>query len=180
MDYGFNWRDISDGKVYLRPENPLFRVFKLHGSTDWLKCARCGFIYINPTADIYDLAFSNKKIDANMCHCGYWPLSPVLITPSFSRTVKDTNLSQVWRNTLELLRTADEWIITGYSLPGEDLDIKSLFIRALKGRSSPPVIKVIQQTRNSEVKYDCFFGENNYEFKDGGFEHYNFSEIKIK
>ncbi|MBK7123868.1 MAG: hypothetical protein IPH68_14415 [Chitinophagaceae bacterium] len=61
----------------------------------------------------------------------------MLVTPSFSRTVKDTNLSQVWRNTLELLRTADEWVITGYSLPGEDLDIKSLFIRALKGRVNP-------------------------------------------
>ena len=182
IDYGFNWRDVAedDGKVYLRPAKPLFRVFKLHGSTDWLKCARCGFIYINPTVDIYDLAFSNERKNANMCHCGYWPLSPVLVTPSFSRTVKDTNLSQVWRNTLELLRTADEWIITGYSLPGEDLDIKSLFIRALKGRRKPPIIKVIQQSRNSETKYDYFFGAGNYEFKEGGFEHYDFNNISIK
>lgn len=178
IDYGFNWRDVGDGKVYLRPANPLFRIFKLHGSTDWLKCHRCGFIYINPTEDIYDIAFSNTKRPANTCHCNYWPLSPVLVTPSYSRTVKDTNLSQVWRNTLELLRTADEWVITGYSLPGEDLDIKSLFIRALKGRVKAPLIKVIQQTNNSQEQYDHFFGKENYTFIEGGFEHYDLSAVQ--
>ena len=179
IDYGFNWRDVGDGEVYLRPKTPLFSIFKLHGSIDWLKCARCGFIYINPTIDIYDLAFSNQKSDANTCHCNYWPLAPVLVTPSYSRVVNDTNLAQVWRNSVELLRTADEWIIVGYSLPGEDLDIKALFLRALKGRPKPPVIKVIQQSTRSKAKYDYFFGERSYEFIEGGFEQYDFGNIDV-
>ncbi len=179
IDYGFNWRDVDDGEIYLRPVKPLFRFLKLHGSIDWLRCDRCGFIYINPTVDIYDLAFSNDKNYDNTCHCNYWPLSPVLVTPSFSRNVYDTNLAQVWRNTLEQLRTADEWIIVGYSLPGEDLDIRSLFIRALIGRRHRPVIKVIQQSKNAKTKYDQFFGKDNYEFIDGGFDKFDFSKIKI-
>lgn len=175
IDYGFNWREVGGrGEIFLRPADPRYRFFKLHGSIDWLKCERCGYIYINPTQDIYDLAFTNIKTSGNTCHCGYWPLAPVLVTPSFSRTAKDTNLSQIWRNTSELLRTAEEWMIVGYSLPGEDLDIKSLFIRALKGRTSPPVIKVIQHPDSTSEKYDYFFGVNNYEFIDCGFENYKF------
>jgi hypothetical protein len=179
IDYGFNWRDIEDGEVYLRPVKPMFRMFKLHGSSDWLKCDRCGIIYVNTAVDIFDLAFSNKKKDMNSCHCGYWPLLPVLVTPSFTRVVNDSNLSQVWRNTLELLRIADEWIIVGYSLPAEDLDIKSLFLRALKGRTKPPVIKVIQHSDKSRPVYDYFFGEGKYEFIDGGFENFDFNRVQL-
>lgn len=62
IDYGFNWRDVGEkGDIYPRPAEPRLRVFKLHGSIDWLKCERCGHVYINPLYDIYNLAFSNKK-----------------------------------------------------------------------------------------------------------------------
>jgi NAD-dependent SIR2 family protein deacetylase len=175
VDYGFNWRDVDDGEVYLRPTHPMYRIYKLHGSIDWLKCDRCGYIYVNPLVDIYDLAFSDKKKELNSCHCAYWPLKPVLVTPSYSRNTKDVNLSQIWRNTLEELRLADEWIIAGYSLPGEDLDIKSLFIRALAGRPNIPTIKVIQQSNRSKSRFDNFFGKNRYQFVCGGFENYNFN-----
>jgi len=179
IDYGFNWRDVNDGEVRLRPIDPTFSIYKLHGSIDWLKCPRCGFIYINPRFDIYDIAFSNKKENASKCHCNNWPLVPVLVTPSYSRGVKDTNLAQIWRNSVELLRKADEWIIVGYSLPAEDLEIKALFLRALKGRVKPPIIKVIQLSRRSEVKYDYFFGSGNYTFIDGGFDLYDFSQVVL-
>lgn len=179
VDYGFNWRDVLNGEIQLRPGDPLYRIFKLHGSIDWLKCPRCGFIYINPGQDIYDIAFSNKKADASKCHCNYWPLAPVLVTPSYSRSVKDTNLAQVWRNAVELLRKADEWIIVGYSLPAEDLEIKALFLRALKGRDQPPVIKVIQLSNASKSKYENFFGSDNFTFIDGGFDQYDFSMIDL-
>jgi NAD-dependent SIR2 family protein deacetylase len=175
VDYGFNWRDVEGGEIYLRPADPRFRFFKLHGSVDWLKCERCGFIYVNPTEDIYSLSFSNKKIDATKCHCDYWPLKPVLVTPSFNRNVRDTNLSQIWRNALEELRLADEWVIVGYSLPGEDFNIRSLFMRALNGRKRRPVIKVIQPDATAKPRYDYFFGK--IQFIPRKFEEYDCNEI---
>lgn len=173
-DFGVSWRDpvIKEGPVYNRPNDPLYRIFKLHGSTDWLKCRRCGFLYINPTNDIYDLTFNNQKQSANMCHCGYWPLQPVLVTMSYSRKMEEPNLHEIWRNCFEELRTADEWIIVGYSLPGEDFDIRSLFLRALAGNNKKPKIIVVQKTENSKPRYDMFFGEGKYEFIAGGFENY--------
>ena len=101
----------------------------------------------------------------------------MLVTPSFSRSVKDINLAQIWRNALEELRTADLWVFGGYSLPPEDLDIKSLLIRALVGRKSPPVIRVIQRSARTKPLYDHFFGPGNYHFEEGGFEHYAFEKL---
>jgi hypothetical protein len=174
IDFGVSWRDpvIEKSIIYNRPADPVYRIFKLHGSTDWLKCPRCGYLYINPTVDIYTLTFSNQKRDANKCHCGYWPLQPLLVTPSFVRKMEEPNLQEIWKSTFEELRTADEWIIVGYSLPAEDFDIRSLFLRAINSHTRRPSIKVIQRTRASEPRYDMFFGKGNYSFIDGGFEKY--------
>lgn len=129
FDYGLSWRNPFDkGEVFLRPAKSRFKIFKLHGSSDWLQCQRCGYIYINTTEDLMKIPFSNKKEEYNTCHCGYWPLKPILVTPSFARSFYDSNLYEIWKASLEALRTANEWIIIGYSLPAEDLNIKSLFL----------------------------------------------------
>ncbi|MGC4103032.1 SIR2 family protein [Ferruginibacter sp.] len=174
VDYGVSWRDpvLNEAVVYDRPKDPLYRIFKLHGSTDWLKCRRCGFLYINPTNDIYDLTFSNNKIPDNTCHCGYWPLQPVLVTMSFNRKMDEPNLHEIWRNCFEELRSADEWIIVGYSLPAEDFDIRSMFLRALAAKDKWPKITVVQLSESSKPRYDSFLGIKQYNFKCGGFDKY--------
>ncbi len=175
VDYGFSWRDpiLKTGQIHYRPVNSTYKIYKLHGSSDWLKCERCGYIYINPTMEMYQLAFVNYKTDANTCHCGYWPLKPVLVTPSFARLVFDTNLHEIWKACLEQLRTADEWIIVGYSLPAEDLNIKSLFLRALHGRIVKPRIQIIQNNTSSQSRYNNFFGVNEMDFNSDRFEKYS-------
>lgn len=172
IDYGVSWRDpvLDQSEVYKRPVKPSLRILKLHGSTDWLKCRRCGFLYINPTVEIYTLSQSLKKNKDNSCHCGYWPLEPVLVTMSYVREMEEPNLMEIWRNSFEELRTADEWIIVGYSLPPEDFDIRSLFLRAMLSNDKDLRIKVIQLDCNSQDRYDRFFGKNNYEYLTGGFE----------
>src|SRR5262249_15335798 len=144
--------------VHQRPQKPLFEIYKLHGSVDWLKCERCGYIYINPDYPIFKLAFENKKASANTCHCGYWPLKPVIVTPSYIRSVFDTNLHEIWKAAIEALRKADEWIIIGYSLPNEDFNIKSLFLRAFHGRQTKPKITVVQYGTEAKDRYINFFG----------------------
>ncbi len=177
IDYGFSWREpiLASGKIHNRPMNPKYKIYKLHGSSDWLKCERCGYIYINPTMAMYQLAFVNYKNDANMCHCGYWPLKPVLVTPSFARFVIDTNLHEIWKTSLEQLRTAHEWMIIGYSLPPEDLNI--IFLRADHGRENKPVISVIQKNNDTKKRFDNFFGQGNYHFHKDGLEQFDFLSI---
>lgn len=173
IDYGFSWREpVDNDDVYLRPSGALFKVFKLHGSVDWLKCERCGHIYINPFTQIYMLAYLNEKNVANACHCGYWPLKPVIVTPSYIRSVFDTNLHEIWKASIEELRKADEWIIIGYSLPNEDFNIKSLFLRALNGRTSKPTITVVQFGDEAKGRFENFFGTDKLTYHEKGLEVY--------
>jgi NAD-dependent SIR2 family protein deacetylase len=173
IDYGFSWREpITNEKVYLRPRKPKFKVFKLHGSVDWLKCERCGHIYINPFTQLYQLAYINEKNEDNSCHCDYWPLKPVIVTPSYIRSVFDTNLHEIWKASIEELRTADEWIIIGYSLPNEDFNIKSLFLRALNGRANKPKITVVQFGDEAKSRFKNFFGTEKLTYHNKGLEAY--------
>ena len=87
---------------------------------------------------------------------------------------RDGSMLQLWNNALEELRTADHWIIAGYSLPNEDFAIRSLFLRALNGKTTKPKITVIQKGVIDFPKYEQFFGKDNFiPFKEG-IEKYQF------
>ena len=75
---------------------------------------------------------------AAACDCG----------PSFVREVRDPILLEIWRNALEVLREADRWIVVGYSLPLEDLAIRSMLLRAYHERDNGrPEVVVIQKAK---------------------------------
>lgn len=134
FDFGTSWRLVYDGgQVITRPMKPKFAWYKLHGSLNWLRCDQCEHVYINPDWPIATLSIE-KKSYATTCHCGYYPLSHLLVTPSLVRDIRETNLLQIWRHALELLRTAKKWIFVGYSLPAEDIAIRSILQRAYYGR----------------------------------------------
>jgi hypothetical protein len=159
VDLGFSWREHRTG-TFLEPVNhtgtsPIVRVFKLHGSVSWLKCPLCGFIYVNTVGSIYGQAFRGDKVDYNnTCLCGHGPVRSVIVAPSMVRSIQEPNLLTIWRSALEAMRTADEWIIAGYSLPSEDIAIRSILLRAYhgRGRRPPPRITVVQQGREDETE----------------------------
>lgn len=165
LDLGFSWREATTGRVRHRPQQPQFSVHKLHGSMNWLSCQVCGHVYFNPKGTIEFQAFREKVDELNSCHCGYGPLKAVMVAPSFVRNVDDSNLLTIWRSALEDLRTADEWILIGYSLPTEDIAIRSLLIRAYRGRwrgEKPPRVRVIQHGHAAEDRYRLFFPDCEY------------------
>jgi hypothetical protein len=186
IDFGVSVRDpdpdSNSATVHRRPNHPRFGVYKLHGSLNWLRCDVCDNIYVNPVGAIAYLSFlpedgvdrrtkteffeSLKEAGANECHCGYRPLRHVIVAPSYVREVRDPILLEIWRNALEALRSADEWIIVGYSLPPEDVAIRSMFLRAYQGRDTdaPPRISVVQKEgKGPEVsRYRLLFPDHSY------------------
>jgi hypothetical protein len=165
FDFGFSWRDTSTGVVYKRPADPSLRLYKLHGSLNWLRCDLCDHVYINTYGSIADLGFDEEIHKGNTCHCRYAPLRSVIIAPSIVRDIRDVNLLECWKNAIEFLRTATEWIIIGYSFPSEDIAIRSLFLRAYNARQIPPLVHVIQKGENRAVssRYRLFFPNCVYE-----------------
>jgi hypothetical protein len=166
FDFGFDWRDpyVSKGVPHPRPSNPDVRLYKLHGSLNWLRCDMCEHIYINVYGTIAHLGFERGTDSRNTCHCNHSRLRHVIIAPSLIRDVRDVNLLETWKHSLELLRTADEWIIIGYSFPPEDIAIRSLFLRARQGRANAPSITVVQKGDDVVVRsrYEMFFPDSNY------------------
>jgi hypothetical protein len=170
FDFGFEWRDPAGGSLRPRPVEPRCRIYKIHGSVNWLRCPLCDHVYVNVHGSIIHQAFKPGQDDFNTCDCDYHPLEPVIVAPSTIRDVRDSNLLEIWRHTLEVLRGADEWVLIGYSFPPEDVAIRSMFLRAFSARKRPPDIRVIQHGSNpaTEARYRVFFPECRYE--SGGME----------
>jgi hypothetical protein len=73
------------------------------------------------------------------------------------------------------MRTANNWIIAGYSLPPEDFAIRSILLRAYHGRGkkgNPPNIRVVQKNKDKKMedRYKLLFPECEFEY--GGFERF--------
>lgn len=159
-DFGFTWRDPDDGEIVHPSPDPLIRLYKLHGSLNWLSCGRCGHTYVNFVGNISKLA--DKNGEYSRCHCGHEPLRAVLVTPSFVRQYRDGNILSIWRSAVEALRVSDDWIFAGYSLPREDIGIRALLMRALLARQRVPRVRVVSANQDAEESYRQLFPDCKY------------------
>ena len=124
-------------------------------------CDLCGQYYINAEGSIVGLAFKEQISSQNTCICSNsLRLKSVLVAPSLVRDIRDSNLLQIWKASLEAIRTADKIIFIGYSLPAEDLAIKSIIIRGLNGRDQKKRLEVdvVQLGTDSKSNYENLFG----------------------
>jgi NAD-dependent SIR2 family protein deacetylase len=193
IDLGFELRDVHHGMLLPRPRLATgstaivdrLALFKLHGSLNYLRCELCDQVYVNPAGSIAYLAFSRQPTKANTCHCGQGPLRHVIVAPSLVRTYRLPQLLATWAAATEALRRADEWIFVGYSLPPEDLAIRSLLFRAWHARGQhnadpapinewpykpKPNVTVVQYGNVAKPAYDLLFGKHLTCYFDAGFD----------
>ena len=176
IDFGFDWRDPYREVLVPRPAQPQLAILKLHGSLNWLRCDLCGQVYINPLEVIAYLSFNEHQSWPNTCECGAWPLRHLIVAPSMVRDVRDPHLLNVWRSATEALRTAKRWFLIGYSLPAEDLAIRSMLLRAHGARGlqagpmplaarphmPSPRVTVVQRGESARGAYASLFREFDY------------------
>lgn len=174
IDFGMSWRDPGavESRIYARPSMPALSLYKLHGSLNWLRCPLCEYIYINVRGVIVGWAAETSQSDNNTCHCEHWPLQSVLVTPSYVRDAREVNLTGIWRNALDLLADADRWILVGYSLPPEDVAIRSLLIKAYRIRTGargrgPLRIWIVQRDERARPQYQLLFPDADAYHADG-------------
>lgn len=192
VDFGTSVRDPAEGTTYQRPADARIGFYKLHGSLNWLRCDLCDTIYVNPVGPIAYLSFllgtymerrrakgswisALEESGANQCHCGYRPLRAMIVSPSFVRDVRDPILLEIWRNALGALRRAERWFIVGYSLPPEDVAIRSMLLRAYTGRDDDKkkleIVVVQKEAKDPEqTRYTLLLPTHVY--KAGGLSNY--------
>lgn len=179
VDYGIAYRSVFDSKLTPAPSNSLLNYYKLHGSLNWLYCSLCGHYYINPYGCIIHQAFKEESDEQNTCICSdQLRLKPVLVSPSLVRDIRDSNLLQIWRSAVECIRQADKLVFVGYSLPAEDLAIKSVIMRGLNGRNpkQPLEVAVVQKGLASKNNYLNLFGNVQY-YQNGLQEYLQFNSV---
>ena len=144
------FRDPYTDEYALSSTKATVDLLKLHGSLNWLYCPRCMRIFVSAFGfSVRYLADLNdpETADERTCFCGYHPLEAVIIAPSSTQEIANLHLRSIWLNAYKALEAADHIVVCGYSLPPEDLAIRSLFHRALDARRQMdrerPTVKVI-------------------------------------
>ncbi len=153
VDFGMTWREAGRrGPAHPRPQEPRLGIYKLHGSLDWLRCALCDHVYVHPARTIFREGGQLERGQGRRCACGYGPLRHLIVAPSTVREIQDPSLLSLWQGALEALRGADRWVVIGYSLPPEDVAIRSMLVRAFHGRERPPHLTVVGRGDGGELE----------------------------
>jgi SIR2-like domain len=100
------------------------KLLKLHGSLSWRYCQRCQRLVIDP---LHHVAGERQERATCLCTCRF---SELIVTPGFVREYRNVHLLTIWREALLTLARASRWIFVGYSLPADDVGIRTLLLKA--------------------------------------------------
>lgn len=111
------------------------RLFKLHGSLNWLYCPQCGQLYAYEHSDarghsvvIHGMA---NMIQCSTNHCCH-KLSRVIIPPTLMKNYQSIPfIPQLWHQARRALRQASEIVVIGYSFPTTDFRSNWMFRKAM-------------------------------------------------
>lgn len=129
-DYGTPVQWFADQKESKVPQRrpPLY---KLHGAMNWLQCRRCQALYVDPGANVALVDFDDTAQFGTCKECSF-KLTTLMVTPTFVKEYKSVHLGAVWNAALRALCESSEWVFIGYSLPKDDIHIKTMLIRAYR------------------------------------------------
>lgn len=154
IDYGVELANYGRNYDFTRPrENKGIFLIKLHGSLNWLYCPTCSSIERTEkkATDAYYRPTPCRDCDTE--------LEPVLIPPTYYKTMDNLFLQQLILKSFEILRSARRLYFCGYSFPDADFHVKYLLKKAELYSGDTPEIFVINKNKNEveEKRYFRFF-----------------------
>jgi len=176
LDYGIQFTNFAKKHDWHKPRpNRLTKLFKLHGSLNWLYCPTCISLTITPK----DKSVSTIADTPKPCDSCRTKMIPIIIPPTFFKVMSNHFLQQIWRETENVLMTAKRIVFCGYSFPDADVHVKYLLKRAEVNRGTTPEIYIFNNHRGKkdEIKqqererYERFFSEKSkVSYLDKSFE----------
>lgn len=151
LDYGIDFVGRQDPK----PASSI-KLYKLHGSLNWLYCPACSTVSLAPF----------QKTPASCGECGA-ALSTLIVPPTYFKNINNVYLATVWNQAEIALKEVEQLIFCGYSFPDADLHIKYLLKRIQTCRRQKPRITVInnypgktkESITNEKYRFQRFLGE---------------------
>jgi len=123
LDYGTTGNVVLEGGRDSRSKKRP-KLLKLHGSLSWRYCQRCQRLVIDP---LHHVAGERKQRATCLCKCRF---SELIVTPGFVREYRNVHLLNIWREALLTLALSAKWVFVGYSLPADDIGIRTLLLKA--------------------------------------------------
>ena len=168
LDYGIDFANFNyKHSKWRRPEGKMIKLYKIHGSLNWLYCPVCSSITLTP----YEggvMRILNNQDEATCLNCKEYTI-PIIVPPTYFKNMSNVYLSSVWNKAESELRKADLVVFCGYSFPEADIHIKYMLKRVQTSRNKEPLkIMVINNHKNKllstlkkeEMRYKRFLGED--------------------
>ena len=162
LDYGIEFMNTRSEWKKPRLSKSL-RLFKLHGSLNWLYCPTCRAIRITPR----EKGICRLKWEPAECLCDRCLALavPIIIPPTYFKALSNLYLRQIWHAAERDLQECARIIFCGYSFPDADVHVRYLLKRIeVNGETTPDVYIVnehegkAQDARAAEqARYMRFF-----------------------
>lgn len=167
MDYGVDFINYDDSvDEWKKPDENSIKLFKLHGSLNWLYCSTCNHLKLTPLRKgVINLITNPNEAKCKYCGTIY---SPIIVPPTFFKDFTNIYLNIIWNKAETYLREVEHIIFCGYSFNDSDMYIKYLLKRIQKNRNSNSNLKVtvinnhtgksFSDKNEEELKYKRFLG----------------------
>ncbi|MEG0855292.1 MAG: SIR2 family protein [Terrisporobacter sp.] len=167
LDYGVDLANFYHKNTsWKKPEGDCIKLYKIHGSLNWLYCPICSSLTLTP----YEggvMRILNNIDEARCLNCGERTI-PIIVPPTYFKNMSNVHLSNVWIKAEKALRQADLLIFCGYSFPDADIHIKYLLKRVQTSREKYSLKimvfnnhenKTISALKKEEDRYKRFLGK---------------------
>ena len=142
LDYSIGFMNFGPQWKRPRPKKSI-RLFKLHGSLNWLYCPTCRTIRITPK----EKGICRLKWRPQECTCSTCDTLavPVIIPPTYFKALSNLYLREIWHAAEQSLQECRRIIFCGYSFPDADVHVRYLLKRTELHRTSPIDVHVVNE-----------------------------------
>jgi len=153
LDYGIDFTNF--GSEWAKPDlDNKVKLFKLHGSLNWLYCPTCRAIKVTPKKK----GVCRLKWKPGECICGQCETLtvPIIIPPTYFKALSNLYLRQIWHAAEQALMKCNRLVFCGYSFPDADVHVRYLLKRIeVNGERTPDVYIVNEHEGKTENMRDA-------------------------
>lgn len=167
LDYGIKFANFNTEETWKVPKGQIAKLYKIHGSLNWLYCPVCSSITLTPYNEGIIKLLDNEE-DAKCLECGCLTV-PIIIPPTYFKNMSNIFLSTVWNDVEKALRRSDVLIFCGYSFPDADIHIKYMIKKVQTNRDKGPLKIIVFNyhegktdlyMKREEARYKRFLGSD--------------------
>ena len=142
LDLDYTVEFVNTGHGWRKPRTAQsVKLFKLHGSLNWLYCPTCRAMRITPQ----EKGVCRLKWRPDDCVCSKCQTLavPIIIPPTYFKALSNLYLRQIWHAAEQALLGCRRIVFCGYSFPDADVHVRYLLKRVeVNGARTPDVFVV--------------------------------------